>query len=80
MSEVPFSAFRVRNEDKEGSVDMGQVVGSCDILFICLDTLRYDAAVAEEEGCRLKTQLPDPLHRPFVQTQIPKLHGMIIEM
>ena len=50
MSEVPFSAFRVRNEDKEGSVDMGQVVGSCDILFICLDTLRYDAAVAEEES------------------------------
>ena len=30
------------------SVDMTQVVGSCDILMICLDTLRYDAAVRQE--------------------------------
>ena len=29
-------------------VDMTQVVGTCDILMICLDTLRYDAAVRQE--------------------------------
>ena len=27
---------------------MGQVVGRCDILFICLDTLRYDVAAQQE--------------------------------
>ncbi len=26
------------------------VVGSCDILFVCLDTLRYDVAVQEKAG------------------------------
>ena len=46
MSEVPFSAFRASMDEKKCSVDMEQVVGKCDILFICLDTLRYDAAVA----------------------------------
>ncbi len=30
------------------SIDMNQVVGSQDILFICLDALRYDIAVQEE--------------------------------
>lgn len=30
------------------SIDMGQVVGALDILFICLDTLRYDVAIQEE--------------------------------
>lgn len=32
------------------SVDMRKIVGSHDILFICLDTLRYDAAVQEERA------------------------------
>lgn len=32
------------------SVDMARIVGSHDILFICLDTLRYDAAVQEEQA------------------------------
>ena len=50
MSEVPFSAFRASMEEKKCSVDMEQVVGRCDILFVCLDTLRYDAAIAEEKG------------------------------
>ena len=50
MSEVPFAAFRAGMDDKQSSVDMTKVVGNCDILFICLDTLRYDAAVAEESG------------------------------
>ena len=31
-------------------VDMGQVVGSRDILFLCLDTLRYDVAKEEERN------------------------------
>ena len=50
MSEVPFSAFRAVMEEKACSVDMTQVVGNCDILFVCLDTLRYDAAIAEEKS------------------------------
>ena len=30
-------------------IDMNQVVGSHDILFICIDTLRYDVAYKEQE-------------------------------
>ena len=33
---------------RKTKIDMNQVVGNYDILFICLDTLRYDAAVQEE--------------------------------
>lgn len=50
MSEVPFEAFRAGIDEKKCSVDMTKVVGNSDILFICLDTLRYDAAVAEEQN------------------------------
>lgn len=32
------------------SVNMNEIVGKCDILFICLDTLRYDVAKQEEES------------------------------
>jgi len=49
-SEVPFAAFKSSMGKRESSVDMTQVVGNCDILFICLDTLRYDAAVEEEKN------------------------------
>lgn len=45
--EVPSRLF-AGGKGEEPSVDMGRVVGSRDILFICLDTLRYDAAVWEE--------------------------------
>lgn len=47
--EVPFRIFASARKRKKPSVDMGQVVNCRDILFICLDTLRYDAAVCEEE-------------------------------
>ena len=47
--EVPLGLFGVSKERKTPSVDMAQVVGKQDILFVCLDTLRYDAAVEEEE-------------------------------
>lgn len=47
--EVPLGLFGVSKERKIPSVDMAQVVGKQDILFVCLDTLRYDAAVEEEE-------------------------------
>ena len=50
MSEIPFSAFRTKMNQKDSSVDMSKVVGSHDILFICLDTLRYDAAAEEEKN------------------------------
>lgn len=49
LEEIPFQLFTRKLGEKETSVDMNQVVGNCDILFICLDTLRYDAAVHEEE-------------------------------
>lgn len=37
-----------RKDNRRPSVDMNQIVGVYDILFVCLDTLRYDAAVQEE--------------------------------
>ncbi len=46
--EVPLRLFTPSKEKKGPSVDMKRVVGSQDILFICLDTLRYDAASEEE--------------------------------
>ena len=48
--EVPFAAFKSSMGQKENTVDMMQVVGKCDILFVCLDTLRYDAAIEEEKS------------------------------
>lgn len=45
-SRLPLSSGRHGNV----SVNMKQVVGTADILFICLDALRYDAAVQEEEA------------------------------
>ena len=48
--EVPFTAFKSSMGQKEYTVDMMQVVGKCDILFVCLDTLRYDAAIEEEKS------------------------------
>lgn len=35
-------------EEAVYEIDMNKVVGALDILFICLDTLRYDVAVQEE--------------------------------
>lgn len=49
MKEVPFQLFSRTQGKRECSIDMNQIVGSHDILFICLDTLRYDIAVQEEE-------------------------------
>ncbi|MCI8949796.1 MAG: sulfatase-like hydrolase/transferase [Lachnospiraceae bacterium] len=40
--------FAASRKAAKPSVDMNQVVGKQDILFICLDTLRYDVAVAQE--------------------------------
>ena len=48
--EVPFRLFQRMQKQKTPSVDMNQVVGKQDILFLCLDTLRYDAAEAEEKA------------------------------
>ncbi len=49
-SEVPAGIFSPRQKSREPGVDMKQVVGKQDILMICLDTLRYDCARAEEEA------------------------------
>ncbi len=49
-AEVPSRLFASLGERRNISVDMRQVVGKQDILFICLDTLRYDAAKMEEEA------------------------------
>ena len=48
--EVPFRLFLSGKERKKPSVDMNRVVESCDILFVCLDTLRYAVAVQEEKA------------------------------
>lgn len=46
-NEVPIEA--IGSLDKKPKIDMNKVVGSHDILFVCLDTLRYDIAIEEEE-------------------------------
>lgn len=46
--EVPVRLFAPSRERRKPSVDMTKVVGNSDILFVCLDTLRYDVAVQEE--------------------------------
>ncbi len=38
-----------KKEFAENHVDMAQVIGKRDILFVCLDTLRWDVAYAEQE-------------------------------
>ncbi len=48
--EVPVRLFSPSGVKRKPSVDMTRVVGTNDILMICLDTLRYDAAVQEEEA------------------------------
>ena len=53
VTEVP--KFVIGDPKKaQMSVNMNEVVGNNDILFVCLDTLRYD--VASQEG---------KLHLPF---------------
>ena len=46
-NEVPLRLLSSKQQ-KAPSIDMANVVGICDILLICLDTLRYDVAVQEE--------------------------------
>lgn len=47
--DVPIRLFAASRQGRRTpSVDMNQVVGTHDILFLCLDTLRYDVAVQEE--------------------------------
>lgn len=48
--DVPAGLFASSQKKKAPSVDMGEVVGKKDILFLCLDTLRYDVAVQEEKA------------------------------
>ncbi|MCI8894974.1 MAG: sulfatase-like hydrolase/transferase [Lachnospiraceae bacterium] len=46
--EVPFQMLAAAQKRRKSSIDMTQIVGIQDILLICLDTLRYDAAIQEE--------------------------------
>jgi len=49
VTEVP--KFVIGNPQKaQMSVNMNQIVGSQDIVFLCLDTLRYDVAIKEQEN------------------------------
>lgn len=48
LGEVPYELFSHSMGQRAASIDMNQIVGSHDILMICLDTLRYDAAAEEE--------------------------------
>lgn len=45
-------AYNAGLSDQTVSVDMNQVVGNTDILFVCIDTLRYDVAAKEEAAGR----------------------------
>lgn len=49
MEEVPVSLLK-ENSAMLNQIDMNEIVGQSDILFICLDTLRYDIAKREEEN------------------------------
>lgn len=49
ISEVPFKDMKITKKSDYEVVNMNEVVGTHDILFICLDTLRYDVAKEEEE-------------------------------
>lgn len=48
--DVPFADMKAAGKKGQASVNMNEVVGNCDILFVCLDTLRYDVAKEEEEN------------------------------
>lgn len=51
LSETPFHKMpKVNRKIKENdAINMNEIVGTHDILFLCLDTLRYDIAKREEE-------------------------------
>lgn len=54
MQKIEMTENAAVASDKQMSlVNMKQVVGSMDILFICLDALRYDIAVQEEAAGRI---------------------------
>lgn len=50
MSETPFDISEVSS-----SIDMNEIVKDHNILFICLDTLRYDVAKKAEQECKIPT-------------------------
>lgn len=50
--EIPQELFVTECLQGKKALDMNQIVGSHDILFVCLDTLRYDIAKQEEQAGR----------------------------
>lgn len=48
IGQVPFEAINMSEEAIEKGVNMNEIVGTHDILFLCLDTLRFDVAEEEE--------------------------------
>lgn len=52
-SETPFASLHKKSGNREAappSIPMDKLVGTHDLLFLCLDTLRYDVAKAQEEA------------------------------
>lgn len=49
VSDVPVEDFERLFAKKKDAINMNEVVGSHDILFVCLDTLRYDVAKEEQD-------------------------------
>lgn len=47
--DVPISLMNTRQYQEMNAINMNEIVGTHDILFLCLDTLRYDVAKEEEE-------------------------------
>ena len=58
--EVPVRLFSPSGVKRKPSVDMTRVVGTNDILMICLDTLRYEAAVQRSEERRVGKECSTP--------------------
>ncbi len=46
LSEVPLE----NRKGVKATVNMNEIVGTHDILFVCLDSLRYDVAIAEQDA------------------------------
>ena len=50
IEELPINSCYSSGYQRECPViDMQHIIGTCDILFVCLDALRYDIAVQEEQ-------------------------------
>ena len=55
--------------------DMNQIVGTCHILFVCIDSLRYDVAYEEQENIYDMENVRENMGTYLTKEQYPKLKG-----